>query len=810
MKSMKRLGAVFCCLVLTSGAGRPLFAGEDGRRVALASTIDFLDYAFYDHKGGPDLYPLDVWEGRIKEMAEGGLQKIYFRVNCAGLTLYPTKVAGMYGDAGEHGHADPNGARRLVNTLAAYNPLAETIRLARKYGMKVWAWESLYDDSATMVELDPVIHPEAYAKFGRFPLMDPWFRRHPEGYAALNPRALAAGDADKVNKDAAGRVIGRVVFKSCRARAEASLARFDKAGVRLFVSDDNVAWRPYEGAFNVAVRRENGRNVLDIGGLNIRERYVKLAHAKPYAKDDGWGFAISEPSGDHAVVYDDAGRVLPSYWASNPRKNDGGASLKFGDLSQMAWDYEDRFVGFLKGAPHANEQPPSHFAGMAEFLVPKTMEHKLARFRELAEYDFDGFMFNIRNHSVVTDPDNYGYNPEVREAFLKRYGKDIWKDDFDHAKLQDLRAEGVSRFLAGAKKLTDGRPLWFSGTRNRGPNEKQPISPQGVFPYGKFPWQYRQWFADGSVDGVVMISDYFPEYFTPQITGGKKISLGVFREIGFLAKNKDYDFARDLAKMVALPIDEIELYETLELSKRPQRFYPYLRSYREGGLPALEAEIARQSSEGAPPGSDAEVLAQFGAQTNWTVDYRPADGLPASDVWTSAYAPGRLKIVDADGGKALRFDNTGVGREEYPTIRFKDEAALARPGATALFEARLRLIDPETPDAGKPNRYYIAFAAVDAAGDVSEMILNIGPEKFGGSLGSVSIRRKLIDYFTLQIALDPNAKTASVWLDGKLLIAGSPKRMTELGPRLILGDGGKIVGGLAELSRLRFGSWERP
>ena len=775
-------------------------AGEDVRRVTLAGTIDFSSYVFYDRKGGPELYPLDVWEGRVKEMAEGGLSKIYLRVNYGGLTLYPSKAVGIYGEEYGNNKHYVDTAQRFINTLAAYNPLVETIRLGRKYGMEVWGWECLYDDAVTMVELDPVIHPEEYAKWGRFPFMDPWFRRNPDGYAALNPRRFPAPDkVDAVNEAVARARIRRIVFKSDRNRPEATLARFDKDGVRLFVSDDNKDYRPYGGAFTTSVRRENGRNVLEIDGLDIRERYVRIAHAKPYPRDNGWGFAISEPSGDHAAAYDDAGRVLPTYWAvgAHPIHQRDFESLKFGSLKPTAWDHENRVIGFLKGAPRENEGPPRHFAGMAEFLVPKTMEHKLERFKELTEYDFDGFMFNIRNHSDVTSPDDYGYNPEVRDLFLKRHGKDIWKDDFDHALLRELRAEGVSRFLAECKKASSGRPIWFSGTRNRGPGEKQPESPQMVFPYGKFPWQYRQWFADGSVDGVVMISDYFPEYFTPEITGGKKISLGVFREMGFLAKDGKYDFARDLAKTAALPIDEIELYETVEFAHNPERFYPFLRSWREGGLPALEAEIRARSPE--------TVLAQFAARENWIVDYRPEDGLPPPDVWTSSYVPGRLEIVEApDGGKALRFGNTGVGNEEWPLLRYKDAAALVHPGKTALFEARLRVIEPETPDPKKPNQLHIAFAAVDAAGEASEVILNIGPERLSGSLGNVKAERKLTEFFTLQVALDPNAKTASVWLDGKLLYSGPTKRMTKDGPRLILGDGGSIVGGSAELSRLRF------
>jgi len=181
--------------------------------------------------------------------------------------------------------------------------------------------------------------------------------------------------------------------------------------------------------------------------------------------------------------------------------------------------------------------------------------------------------------------------------------------------------------------------------------------------------------------------------------------------------------------------------------------------------------------------------------------------LPPADAWKSAYPPGRLEVVEAPGGvKALRFDNTGAGdNDEWPLIGYGDEAALAQPGKTALFEARMRFPDPETADPKKPYRFFIAFSAVDAEGEASEVFLFLGPETFGGSLGEINPGRKLADFFTLRIALDPNAQKASVWLDGKLLGVGGARRAAESGPRLQLGDGASSVGGLAEVSGLRFG-----
>ena len=66
----------------------------------VATTVDFLDYAFFDSLGAADHYELSAWEQRIRELADAGISKIYLRVNVCGLTLYPTKFSAIYGANG--------------------------------------------------------------------------------------------------------------------------------------------------------------------------------------------------------------------------------------------------------------------------------------------------------------------------------------------------------------------------------------------------------------------------------------------------------------------------------------------------------------------------------------------------------------------------------------------------------------------------------------------------------------------------------------------------------------------------------------
>jgi hypothetical protein len=167
IKAMLLLGAAFAAGVS---------AAE--KKPAFSTTIDYLDYVFFE-KETKDMpyYPLEVYEKRIREMAEGGIKKIYLRVNICGLTHYPSKVSALYGENGAF-HWESNlvaGALRLIETYKHYNPCTETIRLGKKYGMEVWAWESLFDDAGVIY--DEMKCEPAYVEF---------YRRH-TGWAMLDP-----------------------------------------------------------------------------------------------------------------------------------------------------------------------------------------------------------------------------------------------------------------------------------------------------------------------------------------------------------------------------------------------------------------------------------------------------------------------------------------------------------------------------------------------------------------------------------------------------------------------------------------------
>ena len=85
------------------------------------------------------------------------------------------------------------------------------------------------------------------------------------------------------------------------------------------------------------------------------------------------------------------------------------------------------------------------------------------------------------------------------------------------------------------------------------------------------PWLYERYFADGSVDGVMMMGSDFRDELTPEVLQGRRIKLGFFREMGYPPKG--YDLETDLETLQNDPqIDEVELYETMVFSFNPEKY----------------------------------------------------------------------------------------------------------------------------------------------------------------------------------------------------------------------------------------------
>lgn len=136
--------------------------------------------------------------------------------------------------------------------------------------------------------------------------------------------------------------------------------------------------------------------------------------------------------------------------------------------------------------------------GVLCLAYPEVRQHFIRRFQRLRTAgDFDGLFVCLRSQSRPADyADQFGFNRPVRDEFLARYGRDIWREDFDVAQWRDLLGEYLTVFLNELKaSLKDSQTLLAVG------------APRGYIlgpPFGNASLQWETWVAKGIVDQLII------------------------------------------------------------------------------------------------------------------------------------------------------------------------------------------------------------------------------------------------------------------------------------------------------------------
>ncbi len=555
---------------LSMGLCMGLTVRSEERHPAFATTLDYLDYVFFDKEGSPEVYELEVYEKRIKEIAEMGFKKIYLRTSSLGYAHYPSKVIPMYGEGGVTHANYPEEAARLAKTIRTYDVCKETIRLCHKYGMEAWAWDGPFE-TGMCLPYEATIKGTDHAEVRNWGFVDPFYLEHLEYYVMRDPELTA----NALTRTARRLPIGKIVCTEVKERMPLQVTADN---VALFISDDNVTYRRVTRPFRfTSGLTEKGYNTFSIEDLDIYANYVKIGHTVPFQDADpeaiSFAFMVGE---DQLHVFNIAGEEIAVTWMINGSRIDG-ESGRLTPQENCALDYGAYEVGFYVGRLH-DETQRQVFVGVPQYRIPAVMDHQVARFAELAAYPFDGFMVNIRSHSRTDYAELYGFNPEVREIYKQLYGSDLWTEPYDLKKLLMIYADGIADYLAKCKATTGGRPLYLSTLP---PAELGERAVQGEFnaagtaAFERLPWLYDRYFKEGSVDGISMMCRNFADYFTPERTHGRKIRVGVFRECyRFLTmcRPENYDFEADMTALYNdSSLDEVELYETLEFHEVPEK-----------------------------------------------------------------------------------------------------------------------------------------------------------------------------------------------------------------------------------------------
>lgn len=112
----------------------------------------------------------------------------------------------------------------------------------------------------------------------------------------------------------------------------------------------------------------------------------------------------------------------------------------------------------------------------------------------------DGIELRVRNHHSHLTWGEFGFERPVRDQFLEKHGIDIWAtDDFDKVEWARLRGEYYSAFYREAKELAGeyGKPLGLhiSLTNNTGPLGSSAMN---------IHWDWQGWLEEGLADSITL------------------------------------------------------------------------------------------------------------------------------------------------------------------------------------------------------------------------------------------------------------------------------------------------------------------
>jgi hypothetical protein len=156
---------------------------------------------------------------------------------------------------------------------------------------------------------------------------------------------------------------------------------------------------------------------------------------------------------------------------------------------------------FSKNNPQytlSDKTQENHQWGVLCLSYPEVRGHFIRRFKGLlASGDFDGLFICLRSQSRPADfADQFGFNRPVRDDFLARFGKDIWTEDFDLSRWQDLQGDYLTLFLTEMRESLNKSDHMLAVGAPRG----HILGP----PLGNTTFQWKSWVERGIVDQLII------------------------------------------------------------------------------------------------------------------------------------------------------------------------------------------------------------------------------------------------------------------------------------------------------------------
>ena len=349
-------------------------------------------------------------------------------------------------------------------------------------------------------------------------------------FCAAHPEYLMARKPGVFGPDAENAVFHRIDL----VKEDERPAAFGVSDVQLYISDDNTTYRRYDGPITreEAVEdypvweqtpsggRPSGKRrrsrVLRLKDLALRSRYAAL-----YVEGRKSSFANSLVNLVH--VFGEKGeerRLTYGIMRRSPHLEpdvNGGLISPSADFRDVGIEYDTNhgtpsavFAGDFTRRPHALDAQDGLLAfargkerspvGRPSPSCPQVRDWWLTWVRDCLDAGADGIELRVRNHSYHLAWSEFGFEPPVRDEFLRSHGVDIWNtDDFDKAAWRRLRGEGYTEFCRQAKQLcaSYGKPL---GLHVSPTNEMDPAIGAAM----EIHWDWRAWMKEGLADSVTM------------------------------------------------------------------------------------------------------------------------------------------------------------------------------------------------------------------------------------------------------------------------------------------------------------------
>ena len=312
-------------------------------------------------------------------------------------------------------------------------------------------------------------------------------------------------------------------------------AAFGVGDVRLMVSDDNVTYRPYAGAMEreevvedypvwehtASGGRPTGAKrrvrVMRLRGLVVTQKYFAVtvdSRSRSFANSFVNLIHVFGAEGEERrLTYGIAPRILDvKVQGAIPVSTShdfltGGVEFDVfhagvptacrpgfnGMACSRTFDDHDGFIAVASGKERAAVAALSP-------SFPEVRDWWLSWVQDCLDYGVDGVELRMRNHHDPFTWAEFGFEPPVREEFLKRHGVDLWAtDDFDRGAWRRLRGEAYTTFVRQARELTRraGKRLGLHVSTSF---EMEPDEGAAMDVH----WDWRRWLDEGWADSITL------------------------------------------------------------------------------------------------------------------------------------------------------------------------------------------------------------------------------------------------------------------------------------------------------------------